>query len=140
MKNSILIGLLFAFVSAMHPVFGQSDAATSDSQSLDTEKVEVYYFHNTRRCATCEAVEQVTKETLEATYPEQMKQGNMTFQSLNIEEDENEPLARQLGVSGQTLLIVKGDKKKDLTNDAFMYARTNPDKLKEKIQKAIDKI
>lgn len=140
MKNSILIGLLFAFVSAMHPAFGQSDVTTNDSQSLDTEKVEVYYFHNTRRCATCEAVEQVTKETLEAAYPEQMKQGNMTFQSLNIEEDENEPLARQLGVSGQTLLIVKGDKKKDLTNDAFMYARTNPDKLKEKIQKAIDKI
>jgi ABC-type enterochelin transport system ATPase subunit len=75
---------------------------------------------------------------MEESYPEQMKSGVITFQSLNIEEGETEALAKKLGVSGQTLLIVKGDKKTDLTNDAFMYARTKPDKLKEKVKNAID--
>ncbi len=32
---------------------------------------------------------------------------------------------------------VKDGKKKDLTNDAFMHARSNPEKLKEKIHKTI---
>jgi hypothetical protein len=104
------------------------------------DKLEVYYFHNTRRCATCQAVEAVTKRTLEDNYPEQMKEGTITFQSLNIEEDVNEPLARKLHVSGQTLLFIKDGKKRDLTNDAFMYARTNPDKLQEKIIKTIDNL
>ena len=102
-----------------------------------TITVDVYYFHNTRRCATCEAVEDVTKNTLIENYPIQMKDGSMSFQSINIEDSKNKALARELKVSGQTLLIVKGTKKKDLTNDAFLYARNSPEKLSKKIQKAI---
>ena len=59
---------------------------------------------------------------------------------MNIEDDTNKSIARELNVSGQTLLIVIDGKKNDLTNDAFMYARTNPNKLKEKIQKTIGTI
>lgn len=105
-----------------------------------SDKIEVYYFHNTHRCTTCMAVEAVTRETLEEKYPEQMKAGEITFQSLNVEEDVNEPLARKLHVSGQTLLFVKDNKKKDLTNDAFMYARSNPEKLQSKIVNTIEKL
>jgi len=109
-------------------------------ETISAEKIEVYYFHNTRRCATCKAVEEVTKNSLEELYPEQFKKGEVTFQSLNIEDDKNEALASELKVAGQTLLVVKDGKKKDLTNDAFMYARSNPEKLKEKIKKAIGTI
>jgi len=109
-------------------------------QEISTQKIEVYYFHNTRRCATCEAVESVTINTLEENYPEQLKSGILSFQSLNIEDDKNEPLARKLNVSGQTLLFVKDGKKKDLTNDAFMYARTKPEKFQEKIIKTVDNL
>jgi len=42
-----------------------------------------------------------------------------------------------LGVSGQCLLFVKGDEKIDLTSDGFMYARSNPEKLEEKIKETI---
>jgi hypothetical protein len=115
-------------------------ASVNEEKRLTTTKVEVYYFHNTRRCATCQAVESVTKETLEEFYPEQMKNGEIIFQSLNIEEDENEVLARELDISGQTLLFIKDGEKKDLTNDAFMHARSNPDKLKKKINQFIGDI
>lgn len=114
--------------------------SVNEEKSIATTKVEVYYFHNTRRCATCQAVESVTKETLEEFYPEQMKNGEIIFQSLNIEEDENEVLARELEISGQTLLFIKDGEKKDLTNDAFMHARSNPDKLKKKINQFIGDI
>lgn len=113
------------------------NTSVNEEQSIATTKVEVYYFHNTRRCATCQAVESVTKETLEETYPEEMKNGEIIFQSLNIEDDENESLAKEFEISGQTLLFIKDGEKKDFTNDAFMYARSNPEKFKKKIKQFI---
>lgn len=138
MKNIYLFLTLALVTTLSHTVFSQNTSDTNPETSALKPTVEVYYFHNTRRCATCNAVEQVTLETLKDNYSERLASGDITFQSLNIEEKENEPLASQLGVSGQTLLIIKGGKKTDLTNDAFMYARTKPEKLKEKVQKTID--
>ena len=37
-------------------------------------------------------------------------------------------------------LFVKGDQKVDLTTDGFMNARSNPDKLKEKIKETVDSL
>ena len=140
MKSFHVILLSFLFVGLMFTSQAQTEKQQQDGQKISAEKIEVYYFHNTRRCATCQAIEDVTKSTLDEFYSEQLKSGSISFQSLNLEEDANEVIAKQLKVSGQTLLIVKNGKKKDLTNDAFMYATSKPDKLKQKIQKAIDTI
>jgi hypothetical protein len=92
-------------------------------------KVTAYYFHNTRRCVTCETVESVAREVL--------KIDNINLKSINLEEAEGKALAEQLGVSGQTLLIVAGDKKENLTNFAFLNARSNPELLKSKIKACV---
>lgn len=97
--------------------------------------VEVYYFHATHRCETCMAVEEVTKEALKQYYGDQV-----IFKSINSEEDKNNPLIKKYKVSGQTLLVTKGDKSEDLTNFAFMNARTRPDNLKTKIKETVDKM
>ncbi len=113
--------------------------ATLSAQNAETKQqktdVKVYYFHLTHRCATCQAVEAVAKESLNDLY------GNkVLFESINIENEEDNPLIKKYKVSGQTLLIIKGDKVVDLTNQAFMNARTNPDKYKAKIKSTIDPI
>ena len=36
-------------------------------------KVEAYYFHNTRRCMTCNTVEKVTKESLKELYGDKIE-------------------------------------------------------------------
>ena len=137
--NYLILILVLLFGTALY-THAQNEKVDAEEASVDKQKIEVYYFHNTRRCATCEAVESVTINTLEEKYPEQLKSGILSFQSLNIEDDKNEPLARKLNVSGQTLLFVKDGKKKDLTNDAFMYARTKPEKFQEKIIKTVDNL
>jgi hypothetical protein len=103
------------------------------SQQTGSTDIKAYYFHATRRCATCMAVEDVTKEVLKANYADKIP-----FESINREEDSKNPLLEKYKVSGQTLLFVKGDKVIDLTNDAFLYARTSPDKFKEKLKSTID--
>lgn len=97
------------------------------------EVIKAYYFHATRRCATCMAVEDVTSKTLSDTYGDKIP-----FESIDIEKDEENTLIKKYKISGQTLLLVKGDKIVDLTNDAFLNARTNPEKLSKKIKKTID--
>ncbi|MCF6357787.1 MAG: nitrophenyl compound nitroreductase subunit ArsF family protein [Draconibacterium sp.] len=114
-----------------------SENSTNNKLTCDenqtTGQVKVYYFHATRRCATCEAVEAVTKEALKEYYGDKIP-----FESINREKEKDNPLVKKYKINGQTLLVVKGDKMVDLTSAAFMNARTNPDKLKSRIKATID--
>lgn len=105
----------------------------NQDENKDEAKVTVYYFHATHRCATCNAVEAVTKDAI-STFPEK----DVIFISLNREEDKNNALVEKYKISGQTLLVVRGDKTEDLTTKAFMFARNSPEKLKKKIKATID--
>lgn len=134
----ILLASLLLICSAT-ALNAQDKQLLKSSKEVSVQKVTVYYFHNTRRCATCEAVEEVTISTIKKYYPKEMKSKLIQFQSLNLEEDKNTPLAEELKVSGQSLLVIKDGKKTDLTNDAFMYAKSNPDKLSGIIRETIGK-
>ena len=96
-------------------------------------QIEAYYFHNTVRCTTCKTVEAEAKADLINLYGDQV-----TFKALNLEDGATKPIAEKLKVSGQTLLIVKGDQKINLTNEGFLYAVTNPAKFKSIIKAKVD--
>jgi len=102
------------------------------SQNNST-KIEAYYFHNAMRCTTCKTVEAEAKADLKELYGDKV-----TFQALNLEEKSTDAIAKKLKVSGQTLLVVKGDKQVNLTNEGFLYAVTDPDKFKAKIKEKVD--
>jgi len=132
--------LLIIFVAASLFACNAQTAENQKTESVLSEDVQVYYFHNTKRCATCNAVENETIVALELFYEDKMKAGTIDFTSLNLEEDEGKTMAQTLLVSGQTLLIVKGETKVNLTNEGFMNARTNPTKFHEIIKTQIDKL
>ena len=119
------------------------NAPASDKQKAGpviNDDIHVYYFHNTMRCATCNAVEDETKVALEMFYAEKVKEGIIDFTSLNLEEEDGKAMAKTLHVSGQTLLLVKGETRVNLTNEGFMNARTNPVKFHEIIKTQIDNL
>ena len=123
-------------------LFACNAQSSQDGESAvpDTDELQVYYFHFTTRCATCNAVENETRVVLEMLYADQVKEGNISFASLNLDEDDGRKLAEQLKVSGQTLLLVKGDQMVNLTNEGFMNARTNSGKFHEILISSIDKL
>lgn len=149
MKKSLSLLLLVALVSfGLHSqscsnspknpsAENEQSSPVIDDQLLATNTkstpVEAYYFHFTRRCVTCQAVETVTAEALKTLYG-----GKIVLKSINLDEKGHEALVKKLGINGQTLVVVKGTKKTELTNEGFMYARSNPEKLKEAIKKAVD--
>lgn len=121
----IVLGLVLGLSTSCS---AQPEKATSSPVVSVDQEVEVFYFHYTRRCATCQAVETVSGEAIAELFGERVP-----FKEYNLEDAEGKQKATDLGVSGQTLLIVSEDKKINITNEGFMYARSNPDKLKQVI-------
>lgn len=134
--GSSLLMLLFVLNVIACNQSQSNNNSSSDDSTVITEKVEVYYFHGTRRCATCIAVGEVTSELVKSKYGNNPK---VKFIEINIDESGNEELVERFQVSGSGLHVYNGKNIEDITAFAFQHARTNPDKLKDKLIELIDK-
>ena len=138
MKTIRLI-LALAFLIPVFSCNGQQEKkATPASLIVSSDKIEAYYFHFTARCTTCKTIEAKAKECLETDYPERFRSGLITFQSVNLDEVTSKPLAEKLGVTGQTLLLVRGEQKINITNEGFLYAVAKPEKFNAVIREKVD--
>jgi hypothetical protein len=141
MKKLFCIIIIAAIIAGITACSDNSSSSSGATATLKAgKKVEIYYFHFTRRCATCMKVETVSKEVLETQYPEQVKKGDIFFQSVNLDEKDGATLGEKFKIEGQTLIVICGNKSIDLTEKAFMYAVTAPEKLKAEINKAIEEV
>lgn len=113
-------------------------AKKEETKAVVKGNVEVVYFHFTRRCMTCNAVETETKKVLETLYATQIKAGKIAFKSINLDEPTSKTAAEKCGAEGQSLLVMSGGKRIDLTSQGFMYAVNNPERLKAELKKTID--
>lgn len=118
--------------------FEAQNKKTQKVATTVSNKIEVYYFHYTRRCVTCNAVETVTKEAIAEMYPTQFKKGQIIFRSINLDEKKSEAIAKQCQAEGQQLLFMSKGKRIDLTDKGFMYAKSTPEKLKAEVKKTIE--
>jgi hypothetical protein len=129
-KNFIILLVLVSALSA----FSQKSA-----------KLQVVYFHSEHRCPTCISIEDNTKKTLNTYFAEQWKNGTITLQVLNIDDEKNQKLAEKYKAEGSALFLTqivnKQETTTDFTNFAFSYSRNDPAKfitgLKTEIQKRL---
>jgi hypothetical protein len=138
MKNvNLFFSVLIVLISSVS-CHGQANSQKVE-QTVGSPKVSVYYFHFTRRCATCMAVEENARKAVESLYPNEVKSGDYSFASLNLDDAGTKGIADKLGIGGQSLVVVRGDQKIDITGAAWMAAH-DPDKMKAEIKSGIDKI
>ncbi|SDR74797.1 hypothetical protein SAMN05216503_0729 [Polaribacter sp. KT25b] len=87
-------------------------------------KIEVFDFHSTHRCMTCNAIEANTKYTLNTFFADELKNNKITFQVINVDEKKNEKIAEKFEASGTSLIlnVIKNGKETqiNLTEFAFM--------------------
>lgn len=106
----------------------QIKTEVSQSASL---KLQIYYFHATHRCPTCNSIEENVNQVLEHNFAQEMEQGIIRFTVLNVEDDENQELAEKYQATGAALHIVEiengTEKDNDLTEYAFSYSRKEPE-------------
>ena len=121
MKTLKILSVLF-FSIMLFSNQGQAQISL-ETEKTTISKIEVLNFHSTRRCMTCNAIEANTRYTLETFFAEELKNGTITQQTINIDEEKNEKLAEKFEVSGTSLflnVIVNGKEKQiDLANFAF---------------------
>ncbi len=125
--------LLFALAAPAFP----AGAGTSPPKMI------VYYFHATRRCATCMAIENLSKEVLETRYGAQLKAGVIEWQSVDVQQPKNRFYIQRYQLVSSSLVVVRlKDGKQDRwrtldqtwslvrkRDDFTRYVQTNIDKL-----------
>lgn len=138
MKRIVGFLLFLTIVAGNYSGNANSTSNSGGSPAVTGKNVTVYYFHFTRRCMTCNNVEKVSKEAVEKQYAAQVKANEITFKSVNLDEKDGEAIGKKYNIEGQTLVVIAGDKRVDLTDKGFLYANNSPEKLKAEIKKAID--
>ncbi|MGA2407348.1 MAG: nitrophenyl compound nitroreductase subunit ArsF family protein [Bacteroidales bacterium] len=138
MKTTVLLATLLLLIFTFISCSSQSNKKVV-AQKVESSNVNVYYFHFTRRCATCLAVEDNARKAVEALFPNEVKAGDYSFTAINLDEASSKEIANKLSVGGQTLLVVRGDKKIDITDKGFLNAH-DLEKMKVEIKSAVDKV
>ena len=119
-----------------------SDAQKKEGTSKDG--VEVLYFHGKQRCATCQAIEEETKDLINSQFAEAVKSGKVRFRVVDITKSENEALADKYEITWSSLVIVKYNNGKEtaenLTQFAFANARSNPAQFKKELAAKINQM
>lgn len=111
-------------------------SAQNTKKELKTKPlIEVIQFHSEHRCVTCNLIEKLAKEAIQLDT-------DVSFKLVNVDDKKNENLAEQFEASGTALYLYnpKTGKKKDLTDFAFMNARSNAEKFKATINKEINNL
>lgn len=138
MKRLFAIGIVLLSLMGCGSRNAQKSTESTSETNSDAA-VEVFIFHAAQRCATCKAIDAVVAEVLENDFSDDVKDGKIVLRDVDGSKPENSPLVEKYEVYSTSLLMDAGGTVTNLTNDAFQYARSNPDKLKEILRANISK-
>jgi hypothetical protein len=133
MKNLKLILSIVIITVALSACNTKSE---KKEEVLNETKVTVYYFHGEQRCPTCIAVGEVSSEVVKSKYADNK---DVSFVEVDYSTEDGEPIADKYEIATSSLLVVSGENVIDLTNDAFAFAKNDPEKLREILKEEINK-
>ncbi len=141
MKKNEMTAMLIFLAAFMLPAI----TGFTQEKQTETTKVDVYYFHATKRCPTCEAIERETKKTLDISFADELKNSTILLHVLNIDDKGNKELVEIYEIYGSSLILAptSGDEPVNLTNKAFLYAKDQAfafrKELKAQLTELLDK-
>jgi hypothetical protein len=68
---------------------GTTTLKETEAQEKIDSKVIAYYFHSTRRCATCKKLEEYAREAIEGGFEDELEKGTLEIMAVNTDKDEN---------------------------------------------------
>lgn len=111
-SKSILTIVLLVFVaaSAGYLIHGGSKTPNADAEIVapETEVADftVYYFHNTKRCPTCNKIEARAHQAVFDNFAAELESGSLDWQMHNMEEPEYEHVAEEYQLIAQSVVLV----------------------------------
>jgi hypothetical protein len=120
------------------------DDIKQDASGIKKEElpvVLVYNFHVTNRCASCIAIEEATTKTLNTYFSEEIKQGRIKRQIINVDLEENKEISEKYEAFGSGIVVSRVYQGKettsDLTGSGFRYAKNKEEKFIELLRNKI---
>ncbi|MDM7916592.1 MAG: nitrophenyl compound nitroreductase subunit ArsF family protein [Candidatus Eisenbacteria bacterium] len=109
----LLLGLaagsvLLSSAQAGQPAVPQAPADTTEAvaDSTGPHRVLAYYFHTTQRCATCRKIEAYTTEAIRTGFAEELKDGRLVFQVLNVDEKPYKHFVKDYELFTKSVILV----------------------------------
>ncbi len=108
---------LFVIMAAGGSLFGNAQAdSRAPEASADTSqavadttlshRVIVYYLHTSYRCASCRKLEAYTTEAIQQGFADELKDGRLVFQVVNVEEKGNEHFVQDYKIFTKSVVLV----------------------------------
>jgi uncharacterized protein (UPF0333 family) len=102
--RGLLAILLVAAFMASYVAMHSATQATSDASGAP-DRIVLLYFHRTERCVSCNNAEQYARDTLSTYFPEEVKSGKLSIQSIDYQKDTE--MAKKYNVNMQGLKLVE---------------------------------
>jgi hypothetical protein len=123
-----------------------TDTQEPETVSVKAKKalpvIEIYNFHLTNRCPSCNAIENATTKTLERYFAEEVRQGMIKRRVVNVDEKANQKLAEKYQAFGAacfvTRIIAGKESTTDLTGPGFKFARNREEQFIEMMKNTIE--
>ncbi len=82
------------------------ESLTLATPSVRPHRVIAYYFHTSRRCASCRAIEAYSREAIESAFADHLKDGRIVWKVVNVEEKRNEHFVKDYRLYTKSLVLV----------------------------------
>jgi hypothetical protein len=118
-----LAALTYAGQSSLVIPKSEQPLMSLKEESPRANRIIVYYFHGSFRCATCQRIEQYSREAVEVNFKNEMDAGKVIFKAVNVEEKGNEHFTGdyQLYTKSLVLSLVKDGKEVKFQNLAKIW-------------------
>jgi len=82
-----------------------ASTSTTAAQTTNAASVVVTYFTTDVRCASCRTIEKLTRQAIEEGFPEEVARGDVVFQVLNTDRDENHHFVDDYEITNKTVIV-----------------------------------
>ncbi len=96
------------FLLVLMPLFlfaGSSCLFAAEANQTPTDKVVVYYFHGSMRCATCQKLERYSQGAVQEKFKDALASGLMEFKAVNLDEKGNEHFVNDYQLYTKSLVL-----------------------------------
>lgn len=115
--------------------------ASEIAASLGQDGVFLYYFHGKKRCATCMAIQDNSRQVVENLFQTEISSGNFHFLVVNLADEDNQEIANKYKVTWSSLYLITREngqeKVENLTELGFKKARKDPQGFQKDLAEAI---
>ncbi len=137
--NFIIIIIMALLFSCNNEKDGKVENNKDVKLSLKKDRIDIYYFHRTKRCSGCLKLEKMMNKIIENKYQKEISSGIINYMTINVEKEEEYVKKYNLVMPGITIDAIKNNKTLYHKNlEKAWQVKNNKDKFKQFIEKNID--